>query len=236
MSAWFRGERRYADRRQAGERLAEELAERLDELDPRAGGTDAEEDGSVAPVVLGIPRGGVPVAAAVADALDLPLDVIVVEKVGAPWNPELALGAVGEGEAIWLDDGLAAMVEAGALERIIERERAEVAEKLRDYREVRERVPLEGRTAVVVDDGLATGSTARAALEVVGNLGTNRRVLAVPVGPPDTVDALEAVADLLICPLRPDGFHAVGQWYDSFGQVPQEEVVELLRSAAVKRK
>ncbi len=148
---------RFRDRKHAGARVAEELAGNVD-IGPSA-------------VVLGIPRGGIVVADVVAHELDAELDVIAVEKVGAPWNPELAVGAVGEGEAMWIDAELAKQVEAGVLARTIEAERAELAEKLADVRRIRPRIDLAGRTVIVVDDGVATGSTGRAALLALERAG-----------------------------------------------------------------
>ena len=205
--------RRFRDRRDAGKSLAAELASAL-------------ENGSE-PVVLGVPRGGIVVADVVAEELGAELDVLAVEKVGAPWNPELAVGAVGEGEAIWLDPELAARVDPEALERTIREERQELAEKLADVRRVWPRIELAGKTAIVVDDGIATGSTVRAALLALRDAAPARRVLAVPVGPPDTLKSLGRVADLVVCPLRPGAFWAVGQWYEAFSQVSQREVLSI---------
>ena len=134
---------RFRDRRDAGEKLAEALTPELQDV------SDV--------LVLGIPRGGVVVGDVLAGRLGLPLDVVAVEKVGAPWNPELAIGAVGEGNALWLDESLVPMLAPGTLEEAIERERRELEAKLESIRAVRSRQPLEGRTVVVVDDGIATG-------------------------------------------------------------------------------
>ena len=204
---------RFRDRRDAGLHLAGAVAEAL--------GNGAN------PVVLGVPRGGVVVAEVVADELGAELDVLAVEKVGAPWNPELAVGAVGEGDALWLDSELVARVDPGTLERAIQKERDELGHKLAAVRGIWPRVDLSGRTAIVVDDGIATGSTVRAALLALQDAAPARRVLAVPVGPPDTLAALEQVADLVVCPLRPTVFWAVGQWYDAFAQVSQAEVLSI---------
>ena len=204
---------RFRDRKHAGARLAEEFA--------------GEVDIGPAPVVLGIPRGGIVVADVVARALDAELDVIAVEKIGAPWNPELAVGAVGEGEAMWIDAKLAARVEAAVLARTIDAERVELVEKLADVRRIRTRIDLAGRTVIVVDDGVATGSTVRAALLALERAAPARRILAVPVGAPQTLAELEAVADVVVCPLRPLYFQAVGVWYDVFGQVSQAQVLEI---------
>jgi putative phosphoribosyl transferase len=207
---------RFRDRRDAGEKLAKELAVVLQDI------SDA--------IVLGIPRGGVVVGDVVATRLGLPLDVIAVEKVGAPWNPELAVGAVGEGDALWLDEGLVASLDPNELEAAIERERRELDTKLASIRAVRSYQPLEGRTVVVVDDGIATGATIRAALLALRGARPAASILAVPVGPPETISALTAVADTLVCPLQPAAFYAVGQWYATFGQVSTPEVLSILET------
>ena len=179
------------------------------------------------PVVLGIPRGGVVVADIVAREFDAELDVIAVEKLGAPWNPELAVGAVGEGEAMWIDAKLAKRVGVSKLACTIEAERAELVKKLADIRRIQPRIDLEGRTTIIVDDGVATGSTVRAALLALERTKPARRILAVPVGSPETLTELEEVADVVVCPLRPPYFRAVGSWYEAFGQVSQAEVLEI---------
>jgi putative phosphoribosyl transferase len=209
---------RFIDRRDAGDRLAQALAPRVVAWP--------------SPVVLGIPRGGVVVADIVARALDLELDVLGVEKVGAPWNPELAVGAVGEGDALWMDRDLAPLVDAGVLRAAIARERDELAHKLADVRAIRPRIPLADRTAIVVDDGIATGATVRAALLALEREGPALRVLAVPVGPPDTLAALAAAADEVVCPLQPASFRAVGLWYEVFEQTPQREVLRIFEQRA----
>ena len=179
------------------------------------------------PVVLGIPRGGVVVADIVAREFDAELDVIAVEKLGSPWNPELAVGAVGEGEAMWIDAKLAKRVGVSKLACTIEAERAELVKKLADIRRIQPRIDLEGRTTIIVDDGVATGSTVRAALLALERAKPARRILAVPVGSPETLTELEEVADVVVCPLRPPYFRAVGSWYEAFGQVSQAEVLEI---------
>ena len=203
--------KRFRDRSDAGECLADALVAELGE--------------SSSPVVLGVPRGGVVVADRVADKLGAELDVLGVEKVGAPWNPELAIGAVGEGDALWVDEELASRVGRDVLERTIARERSELEHKLASVRARWPRIELAGRDAIIVDDGVATGSTVRAALMALENAAPARRVLAVPVGPPSTLAELEYIADLVICPLRPSFFQAVGLWYEVFDQVSQDEVL-----------
>jgi putative phosphoribosyl transferase len=187
-------------------------------------------------VVLGLPRGGVPVAFEVATALDAPLDVVVVRKLGVPFQPELAMGAVGELGARVVDRHLMAMAgitteELAAVER---RERAELERRVAQLRRGHPRVPLAGRVAVVVDDGMATGSTARAACQVVRELGAARVVLAVPVAPRDALgDVVEA--DEVVCVATPHPFLAVGRHYSDFTPTNDAEVVMLLDLAARRR-
>lgn len=185
-------------------------------------------------VVVGLPRGGVPVAAEVARALDAPLDVILVRKLGAPFQPELAIGAIGEDGVRVINEGL--VRDAGVLDtqlaEIEARERAELERRVIRYRSGRGRMPLAGRLVVLVDDGVATGSTARAACEVASAEGASRVVLAVPVAPPDWRRRLAGVADELICVATPEPFYSVGQFYADFGQTTDDTVVSLLRQAA----
>jgi putative phosphoribosyl transferase len=207
----------FRDRDQAGRRLAEALS--------------MFRNRDV--VVLGLPRGGVPVAAAVARALHAPLDVIVVRKVGAPGAPELAMGAVGEhgvrvvNETVLTDWN----VSEADLDRACSREQAEVDLRVRRFRGGRPPVALAGRTAIVVDDGVATGATAKAACLVVRALGPQRVVLALPVASPRALTDLEQVADEVVCLESPDWFAAVGEAYEDFGQVDDDEVVDLLEEA-----
>ncbi len=210
----------FADRKEAGRALAAALA-RLQELDP---------------VVLGLPRGGVPVAYEVAQALAAPLDVFVVRKLGVPWQPELAMGAIASGGVVVRNESvLAGMGDADeALERVKARELAELERRESVYRGGRPAVPLVGRTVIVVDDGLATGSSMKAAVKALRRAGVARIVVAVPVGPPDTCRQLEALADDVVCLERPAMFMAVGQWYEDFGQTQDEEVSELLGLASSK--
>jgi putative phosphoribosyl transferase len=182
-------------------------------------------------VVLGLPRGGVPVAAEVARALGAPLDVIGVRKLGVPGQPELAMGAVGEGGVVVRVEGVvrAAAVPPETFAEVQHREGAELARRLGHLRTVRPAVPLAGRTVVVVDDGIATGSTARAACAVVRAQGAARVVLAVPVIACDAAEALAAEVDELAYVLAPVRFGAVGRHYADFGQTRDDEVVDLLR-------
>jgi putative phosphoribosyl transferase len=184
-------------------------------------------------VVLGLPRGGVPVAAEVARALDLPLDVLVVRKLGLPSHPEVAMGAIGEGSIRVLDPEIMrrAHVDGAALSRTEAAERAVL-----DSRVARlHRTPLDlaGRTALIVDDGIATGATARAACAAARHLGASRVVVAAPVGAPDAVAEL-IEADDVSCLLTPSNFWAVGQFYDDFSETTDAEVDRLLTEAAAR--
>lgn len=184
-------------------------------------------------VVLGLPRGGVRVAAEVASALGAPLDVIMVRKLGVPSKPELAMGAIGEGGVrILLPETLVrAGVSAAALAAVERRERAELRRRAQRFRGDRLRIPLAGRIAVVIDDGIATGSTARAACQVARARGAARVVLAVPVAPSGWARALRDAADELIALATPQQLQAIGMWYSDFSQSSDEEVVACLRSA-----
>lgn len=207
----------YADRVDAGRRLAVSLQHLRDK--------DV--------VVLGLPRGGVPVGLEVARALAAPLDVLVVRKLGVPYRPELAMGAIGEGGTRYVDDPLRRRlgVSTDQLAEVERREAEEVTRRARHYRGGRQPVATEGRTAVIVDDGLATGSTARAACQVVRQRGADRIVLAVPVAPAGWTTPLESVADELVCPATPRWLQAVGQWYDDFTATTDDEVVACLMAA-----
>lgn len=207
----------FRDRREAGRRLAERLS-----------GLRA-----ASPLVLGLPRGGVPVAFEVAKALDAPLDILVVRKLGVPFQPELGMGAVGEdGVRVLNPDVLRqARVTETQLADVEARERAEVEERATRLRMGRPAIPVAGRTVVIVDDGLATGGTARAAVRVARVRGAERVVLAVPVAPPETVATLRADADDVVAVDTPEPFFAIGGWYSDFSPTSDTEVVELLRAA-----
>ncbi|WP_062295349.1 phosphoribosyltransferase [Demequina maris] len=187
-------------------------------------------------VVLGLPRGGVPIGAAIARGLGLPLDVVVVRKLGAPANPEYGFGAIGEGGIRVLDEqamrilGITDEVVAG----IEARERDELERRVAAYREVRPRVPVAGRTAIVVDDGIATGGTARAAARVARAGGAARVIVAAGVAAPESLHALmdDGSADLALAALIPNRLLAVGQFYMNFSQTPEREVLRLLTEAA----
>jgi putative phosphoribosyl transferase len=184
-------------------------------------------------VVLGLPRGGVPVAFEVARALGAPLDVIVVRKLGLPFQPELAMGAIGEGGVRIVDRALVrlARVSDEELAAVEASERAELDRRARRFRGHRAPAPLAGRTVIVVDDGVATGSTARAACQVARARGAARVVLAVPVAPPDSITELSAVADEVVCLETHALFLAIGRFYADFSQTPDEEVLDLLERA-----
>jgi putative phosphoribosyl transferase len=184
-------------------------------------------------VVLGLPRGGVPVAAPVAEALGAPLDVVVVRKLGVPFSPELAMGAIGEDGVRVLNDSVLHEygLSADDVAWVEDRERVELEHRVARFRGGRPPVALRGRTAIVVDDGIATGATARAACQVVRALGARRLVLAVPVASADVLARLREVADEVVCLQTPPWLGAVGQAYDDFAQVDDDEVVELLRRA-----
>ncbi|MEW2623109.1 phosphoribosyltransferase family protein [Streptomyces sp. NPDC048106] len=212
---------RFENRLQAGARLAARLA--------YLRGQDV--------VVLGLPRGGVPVAAEVAEALDAPLDVCLVRKLGVPYQPELAMGAIGEdGVRVLNADVLRGTgVRDDELARVEERERRVLAERAERYRGEGPSTPLAGRTVVVVDDGVATGSTARVACRVARARGAARVVLAIPVAPRDFARRVGDDADDLICLETPWDFAAVGQFYDDFAQTEDAEVTACLRRARRRR-
>ena len=211
----------FRDRADAGRRLAGLLT------DLRGPGT----------VVLGLPRGGIPVAYEIARALGAPLDVILVRKIGLPAQPELAMGAIGEDGVRLLNMDVVAPEHVSEEEfaRVETAERAELARRAQRYRADRPRVPLAGRTAVIVDDGIATGSTARAACQVARAHGAARVILAVPVAPRDSVAALADAADEVICLESPEPFFAIGQWYSDFAQSSDEDVVRLLGQGLLAR-
>jgi putative phosphoribosyl transferase len=187
-------------------------------------------------VVLGLPRGGVAVAAEVARALGAPLDVILVRKLGVPAQPELGMGAIGEGDARVINADVVryAGVSEADIAAVERRERSELERRIKRYRGDAPREQLAGRIAVLVDDGIATGSTARAACQVARAQGAARVVLAVPVAPPSAGAALEGDADELVCLETPQRFLAIGEWYEDFSQTRDEEVVSLLRAARAR--
>jgi putative phosphoribosyl transferase len=212
---------RFTDRVDAGQRLAGLLE--------RYAGEDV--------VVLALPRGGVPVAAEIARALGAPMDVIGVRKLGAPQQPEFGIGAIAESDIRVVDQESAAMagLDEQAIAAIERRERDELARRVREYRGDRGLPELTGRTVIVVDDGLATGVTARAACRAVRSHDPARLVLAVPVAPPRSVEALRSEADEVVVVHAPASLVSVGGWYDVFDQVSDAEVVRLLEEARPTR-
>ena len=212
----------FEDRRDAGRRLAEVVAERL--------GDPARLPGPPLGVVLGLPRGGVPVAAPVAEAMGVPLDVLVVRKVGVPWQPELALGAVGERGAVVLNDGVvsASGVARDELDALIRKAAQEVDDMAAELRPATGPPDVTGQMVIVVDDGVATGATARAAASVLRRRGAGSVILATPVGASSTCQSLSFCFDDLICLRTPWYFGSVGQHYARFEQVSTGEVRRLL--------
>ncbi|MDV6270430.1 phosphoribosyltransferase [Rhodococcus globerulus] len=182
------------------------------------------------PVVLGLPRGGVPVAIEVASALDAPLDILVVRKLGSPRNPELALGAIGEGDTRVLNHDVIAAerVSPQAMARVEESERAELERRAHLLRAGRPAVPLSGRTAVIVDDGMATGASAAVASACARAQGATGVIVAVPVASPESIRLLADSADRVICPFVPAILGGVGAAFDDFHQLTDSEVVDLL--------
>lgn len=205
----------FADRTEGGRALAAALAH-------HAGRPDL--------VVLGLPRGGVPVAAPVADALGAVLDTLGVRKLGVPGHEELAMGAIAAGGARVLNDAVvrALGIDPAVVDAVAAREGGELRRRDRAYRGDRESAPVAGRPTIVVDDGLATGATMRAAVAALRQRGATTVVVAVPVAPPATCAELAREVDELVCPLTPEPFMAVGRWYDDFSPTTDEEVRRLL--------
>ena len=217
----------FRDRTDAGRQLAEMVARRL----AHPSGPQGVEGG----LVLGLPRGGVPVAALVADTLGVPLDVLVVRKIGVPWQPELALGAVGERGAVVLNDDVVSACGVGPdeLDALIRRAFQEVQDVVGQLRPAARPLDVTGRMAIVVDDGVATGATARAAASVLRQSGSGLVVLAAPVAALSTCESLRSCFDEVICIMTPWRFGSVGQYYEQFGQVSIAHVRQFLeRSSA----
>lgn len=206
---------RFLDRRDAGRQLASRLAAYADRPDV---------------IVLALPRGGVPVAYEVARTLRVPLDVMLVRKLGVPGHEELAMGAVAIGGVRVLDPGVirVARVTPAELEAVTEVEERELARRAAEYRGDRPFPVIEGRTVILVDDGLATGATMRAAVMALRQEHPAQLVVAAPVAPPQTCAEFQEIADDVVCAVTPDPFYAVGLWYDDFGQTTDEEVRKLL--------
>lgn len=193
-------------------------------------GVETAKVGLDRPVVLGLPRGGVPVAAQVAAEIGAPLDVIVVRKLGVPGHSELAMGAIGENDVVVLNDDVVEHeeIDGPALVEVESRERAELDRRLARLRAVRPYEPLTGRSVVIVDDGVATGATMRAAILVARANGAADVTVAVPVAPPDVVDMLSTVADRVVCLAQPEPFWSVGSWYRDFTPVSDDDVTTVL--------
>jgi len=206
----------FEDRRDAGRQLARKVAAFK----------------TVDPLVLGVPRGGVVVAAEVAAALEAPLDVLIARKIGSPQNEELAIGAVAVDGTLLLDESLASAlgVPGSYIKRQVEKERKELERRIRYYRGNHPAPVLKGRTLVVVDDGVATGMTIKAALRYLKPQGAERIILALPVAPEETTRELRREADEVVVLHTPEPFYSVGQWYVVFDQTSDDEVVEILDS------
>ncbi|TFW34830.1 phosphoribosyltransferase [Massilia horti] len=209
---------RFRDRIEAGKLLAQRLA------------AYAHRDDVL---VLALPRGGVPVAYTVAHALGAELDLLIVRKLGMPFHEEYAIGAIGSGGVRVLQPGVPGLmgVTQEQVDAITAREQAEITRRERLYRDARPHVHMQGRTVLLVDDGIATGATMEAAIRVARKAGAARVVVAVPVAPPDTIDRLSDQADDMVCLEAPPFFRAVSQWYEHFDQTSDEEVQDLLAQA-----
>lgn len=207
----------FKNRREAGKELAQRLDSYRDE----------------SPLILALPRGGVETGYEVAQKLNAELDVIVVRKLGAPSNPEFGFGAIGAGGTRVVNQGTVNRLGLSEedIERVTEKERKELNRRLEKYRGNQALPEIEDRTVIVVDDGMATGGTALAAVQTTRAQNPARLVLAVPVAPPDTADKLRDEVDELVCLKTPSAFMAVGQWYSQFGQTTDEQVIELLQKA-----
>jgi predicted phosphoribosyltransferase len=209
----------FGNRADAGRRLAQRLAH-------YAGRPDV--------LVLGLPRGGVPIAFEVARSLGAPLDVFTVRKLGVPGHEELAMGAIASDGVVLLNDEVVESlgIPREAIAAVAAKEKRELERRERDYRGDRPPLDVAGRTVIVVDDGLATGSTMRAVMAALADRKPARIVVAVPVAAPDSCEELRALVDEVVCVVTPDPFFAVGLWYEDFSPTSDEEVRELLREAA----
>lgn len=213
--------RPFSDRREAGVELASKLRQ-------YAGRNDV--------VVLALPRGGVPVAFEVAESLDAPLDIFLVRKLGMPGHPEFAMGAIASGGVRVLSEEVvrAYGIPQSAIDVIARKEQEELERREREYRRGAALTDLRARIVILVDDGLATGSTMKAAVQAVRQHGPARVVVAVPVGAPSTCEEFADVTDETVCARTPEPFSAVGQWYRDFSQTTDEEVQTLLRQHAIR--
>ena len=208
----------FQNRREAGQALAQELSDYADRDDV---------------VILGLPRGGVPVAYEVAEALGAPLDVFVVRKLGVPRNPELAMGAIASGDVRVTNDDVLRMsgVSDEQIERVVEEERQKLKDREEIYRGARPRVDLKGKTVLLIDDGLATGATMRAAVRALHEHNPETIIVAVPTAPPETCSEFEDLVSDIICLETPRSFMGVGGAYRDFSQTTNEQVRELLEKA-----
>lgn len=209
---------RYANRRDAGRRLAEDLAEHA---------------GQPNTIVLALPRGGVPVGYEVAHQLGVPMDIFLVRKLGVPGHEELAMGAIASGGVRVINDQVVQMigVREDVIDAVAERERTELQRREKAYRGDKPPAAVRGATVILVDDGLATGSTMRAAVEAIRRSEPKRVIVAVPVAARETCDEIRQEVDEVVCSMTPEPFHAVGLWYDTFDQTTDDEVRDLLGRA-----
>jgi putative phosphoribosyl transferase len=210
----------FADRKQAGKMLAEALSDYARKPDV---------------LVLALPRGGVPVAYEIAEAVAAPLDLWLVRKLGAPRREELAMGAIAGGGVRVLDRDIIRLldVDQASLDTVMAREQAELERRNNHYRQGRPPADVQGKTVILVDDGLATGATIRAAIVSLRSAGAERIIVAVPVGAASASEKIQEEADEFVCLYTPEPFYGVGKWYDDFSQTTDEEVLALLSSTAV---
>lgn len=211
-------ERRFKDRVEAGRELAKALNAHKGEKDF---------------LILALPRGGVPVAYEVARALEVPLDVYIVRKLGVPGHEELAMGAIASGGQVVMNEELKGLINVNpeVLQAIINREKATIAAREKSYHLGSKPREIEGKTIVLIDDGLATGSTMQVAIQAIREKNPKRIIVAVPLAPRDTCQSIGAMVDEIICLRQPSPFHAVGLWYEYFDQTSDEEVADLLAMA-----
>lgn len=207
----------FNNRIDAGQKLLEELLNYSD--DPDA-------------IVVGLPRGGVPVAAVIANGLHLPLDIVCPRKIGAPFNPEFAIGAITEtGEGIFNDVYIRRLdVSQSEIDEVVAREKVEAKNRLHKYRDGLPPRDFKGKTIIIADDGLATGSTMKAAIKSIRGMGADKIVVAIPVSPPDTLDVIRGIVDEVVCLQAPLYFQAVGEFYRDFSPTHDAEVIELMHS------
>lgn len=209
----------FKDRQSAGMKLAEKLS--AYQSDPNA-------------IIIGLPRGGVIVAAEIAQKLNLSLDIVVPRKIGSPIIPELAIGAISENGAVILDQGVINSiggVEKKFIEEQVEIEKKEIERRLKLYRDSRVSLNLKGKTVIIVDDGIATGATMRAAVKSVREKGAVKVIMVIPVAPKDILEELQKDVDKVVCLMTPDVFYAVGAFYKNFPQIQDDQVVRVLEAS-----